>query len=196
MKRNEDAFALIELLAVLAIIGILSLVAIPSFDAIRRKAMLRGSVHEVRSVMRLARSRAISRSANSAIKFRMIGDEWHYALFDDGDGDGVRNDDIVKGIDPRVTIYERVFDSGEVRIGLPSFPVRDPDTKKLIAKGASPVRFNSSTLCSFGRLGGGTAGSIFLTDGNLGVAMVRVTGASGRVRAIVYDRGAESWGKL
>lgn len=192
---STRGFSIIGLLLVLATIGILSIVVVPSMDVLRKRNALRSAVNEIRMIMRLGRSRAIARGANSAIKFKKIGEEWHYALVDDLDGDGVRNDDIQKGIDRLVGGYRRVHAHGSpVWIGMPLFAIRDPDTKKVLPPGASPVRFNVSTLCSFGPGGGGTAGSIFLTNRHHDVAMVRVLGATGRVRVITYDRGDERWG--
>lgn len=186
-----------EATAALAIAGLMLLAAVPAFTPIRRKAAVKAAVHEIRMVMRLGRSRAIARAAHCAVKFRQIDGVWHYALVDDLDGDGVRNDDIDAGIDVIVGGFREVLPhDSPIRIALPDFPVRDPDTKKVLPKASSPVRFNTSTLCSFGPTGGGTSGSIFLTDGVIDVAMVRVGGSLGRVRAILYDRGAESWGSL
>lgn len=196
MSRTSRGFSLIELLTVVAIVGVVVAVAVPAMTSIRKRASLRGAVGEIRTVMRLGRSRAIARGMNSAIKFQKIGGVWHYALVDDLDGDGVRNDDIKKGIDKLAGPYREVLDpSSDVRIALPEFAVRDPDTKKVLPPSASAVRFNKSTLCSFGPNGGGTAGSIFLTNRHFDVAMVRVTGATGRVRAILYDRETEMWRK-
>ncbi|HEY0590723.1 MAG TPA: GspH/FimT family pseudopilin [Thermoanaerobaculia bacterium] len=197
MSRHSPGITLVELMIVVAIVGILATIAVPAFGTLRKKSAIRAAVHEIRAVIRLGRSRAIARGMNSAVKFQKIGPAWHYALVDDMDGDGVRNDDIKKGIDRVLLPYREVLSPGsEVAIALPSFPVLDPDTSKPIEKDASPVRFNASTLCSFGPNGGGTAGSIFLTNREHDVAMVRVTGATGRVRAILYRRIDGSWGSL
>jgi prepilin-type N-terminal cleavage/methylation domain-containing protein len=194
MPDFRRGFSALELLTVLAMAGTLLAVSVPAFRTIARRTELRAAVNEIRSVMRLGRSRAIARGAHSAIRFEQHAGEWMFAIYDDLDGDGVRNDDIKKGIDRRAGPWRPVLPSGTtLRIALPEFPVRDPETNKYLPPHASPVRFNASKLCSFGPNGGGTAGSIFLTDGREGVAMVRVTGSTGRVRMIRYDRLSESW---
>lgn len=196
MKSGPSGFSLPELLTVIAIVGVMVLVALPAMGSLRRQAAMRAAIGEATSALRAARSSAIARSGHVAVKFQQFDGVWHYAFVDDGDGDGVRNDDIKSGIDRRRGAWRELLDPQSiVRIALPSYPVRDPDTGKFLPKGAAAVRFNASTLCSFGPLGGGTAGSVFFTDSHERVAIVRVTGASGRIRALVYDRGSGTWGE-
>lgn len=185
MESNSSArgVSLIELLVSVAIVGLFATISIPSLTQISRKRELRGAAAELRSIFREVRMRAIARSANSAVKFRRIGQVWHYGFFDDGDGDGVRNEDILSGIDPMARPYREVFGStGKVRIGLPGIAQWDAEREERIEPDASPVRFNRSTLCSFSPNGSSTPGSIYLTDGADGAAVVVVYGTTGKVR--------------
>ncbi len=177
--------SLIELLVVVAILGTMSAITLPSLSELSRKHQLRSAAGELRMIFLHTRVCAITSSRNTAVKFRLIGGAWHYTIFEDGDGDGVRNDDISAGIDLPVTPSRRVFgETGAVRIGLPPVEILDPD-RGIVRPDESPVRFNSSTLCSFSQLGGGTSGSVYLTDGARGAAVVRVYGPSGRVRMAI-----------
>ncbi|MBI2215569.1 MAG: prepilin-type N-terminal cleavage/methylation domain-containing protein [Acidobacteria bacterium] len=175
--------SLVELLTVIAIVGLMLAISIPSLNDISKKRELRAASAELRSIFRRVRSRAVARNSNSAVKFRRIGGVWHYGFIDDGDGDGVMNDDIASGVDPVVAPFREVFGStGKVRIGLPDVPVRDAESGGIVTPDASPVRFNRSTLCSFSPTGSATPGSIYLTDGAHGAAAVVVYGATGKVR--------------
>lgn len=185
MKSSLSArgVSLVELLTVIAIVGLMVAISIPSLHQISRKRELRAASAELRAIFRKVRSRAVARGSNSGVKFRMIDGAWHYGFFDDGDGDGVMNDDIASGIDPVVTPFRSVFGSaGKVRIGLPDISVRDGETGELVSPDAAPVRFNRSTICSFSPNGSATPGSIYLTDGAHGAAAVVVYGATGKVR--------------
>lgn len=196
MESNSSArgVSLIELLIVVAIVGLVTTISIPSLTQISRKRELKAAAAELRSIFRDVRMRAVARSSNAAVKFREIGGIWHYGFFSDGDGDGVRNDDILSGTDPMTGPYREVFGStGKVRIGLPDVATWDAERGERILPGESPVRFNRSTLCSFSANGSGTPGSIYLTDGAGNAAVVVVYGASGKVRLKMLTRaGAES----
>lgn len=196
MESNSSArgVSLIELLVVIAIAGLFVAISVPSLTQISRKRELKAAAAELRAIFRNVRMRAVARSANSAVKFREIGGVWHYGYFDDGDGDGVRNDDILSGADPMSAPYRVVFGStGKVRIGLPGRAVWDAERGEAIEPDASPVRFNRSTLCSFSPNGSSTPGSIYLTDGATEAAVVVVYGASGKVRLkVLTQAGAEA----
>lgn len=179
-------YSLVELLVAIAAIGVIAAVTLPSIGEMNRKRELRAATAELRSIFREVRSSAITKGHNAAVKFALVDDEWQYGIFEDGDGDGVRNDDIASGKDPNVVPFRRVFGTqGHVRIGLPARPVRDPD-RGVVMPEDSPVRFNRSTLCSFSPMGGGTSGSIYLTEGTR-AAVVRMYGPTARLRLLFLD---------
>lgn len=191
--RRSDGFTLAEVLTVIAIIGLIVSISLPAFAQYRRNSGLRAATQEIRSIFHLARSRAIARGANCGVKFSRSGSRWVYALYDDGDGDGVRNDDIRSGRDllfagERVVLpEEHVAD-----IGI-SGSVKDPDGSGTLSSTSSPIRFNASSLCSFSSDGSSTPGSIFLTDGDGGVSVVKVYGTTAKIRVLRYHADRGTW---
>ena len=196
MTFRTRGYTLLELTTALAIIGIISLMTIPAFTSITRRRVTRTAAAEMRGIFSLTRSLAIARSRHVAVKFSESGSEWHYAIFIDGNGNGVRNAEINSGTDRMVQPYRRVLQgAGMGRIGLPSYSIPDPDSGKPLAPHTSPVRFNQSTLCSYSPIGESTNGSIFLTDGRDNAAMIRVYGPDARVRWFTYERATGKWKK-
>jgi type II secretory pathway pseudopilin PulG len=190
--RRQNGLGLLELIIIVAIIAIIALCAAPSFGSYRRRASVVSQANELREIFRAVRSRAIARSSHAGVKFVRSGDQWTYALYDDGDGDGIRTDDINSGVDPRYAGPKVLTQFHLAAIALLPYPIRDPDGDPLLPT-SSPVQFNRSTICSFAASGSGTPGTIYITDGGGELYAVRVYGASGRVRMLRYDGGRKRW---
>ncbi len=82
-----------------------------------------------------------------------------------------------------------------MKFGFPSgSPPRDPsDPRRFLTRLDDPIRFNRSDIASFGPLGGSTPGSLYLTDSRHHLTVVRLYGATGKVRTLNYDRAREEW---
>ena len=187
---RRNGYSLTELLIVVAIIGLMAAVTLPNFQKMRGRIALRSAAGELRSIFHLTRMRAIASNRNTGLKFVMLAGQWHFATYEDGDRDGVRNDDISKGIDKLIAPPRMVFSQSRlVTIGLIEIPVKDPDGDAV----KSPVAFNNSAICSFSPIGESTPGTIYLTDNDGDLWCVRVYGASAKIRTLRYDRSTKKW---
>ena len=193
-RLSEHGVSLLELLTALFIVGLIVMTSFPAWMSMRRRSAVRLAASELRGIFQQTRSRALARANHCGVKFVQIGAEWHFALYDDGDRDGVRNDDIISGKDPRVAAPRIVMREAAraARIELPNETIVDPDGDKL-PPSKSPVQFNKSTICSFSPIGESTPGSIYLNDGNGTTYVVRVYGATGRIRVLRYDPLRRKW---
>lgn len=194
-RNQQQGYSLVEMLVVVAIIGAFVLVSLPAFGSIQRRFALRAATAELRSIFHFARMRAIARGRHSGLKFIRVGNEWSFALYDDGDGDGLRNDDIARNIDklvspPRVILPE----SRAINIGVLSTTIKDPDGDDLTPSD-SPVQFGRSLLCSFSPLGESTPGTIYITDRGRDLWAVRVYGATAKIRVTRYTHATRKWGQ-
>ncbi len=194
--RLEAGHTLLELLVgSVLLLGLALLAARPLAEgtALLRLKLAAG---ELVGTLRTARSVALRDGANVAVKFRTRADGGvTFALYRDGDGDGVLNSDVRSGVDPEVAPPRPLAHFGRhAFFGFPPGPPPpDPGDPRRRLATADPVRFNASDLASFGPLGTSTPGSLYLTDGRRHLVAVRVFGRTGKVRVAVYDPAERVW---
>ena len=183
MKKHQQGQTLIEVMVVVSMIGMITSVAAGLIGYTTRRNALKAATSEIRALLVHVRAVAIAHDSNVAVRFRPSPSGWKWSLYEDGDGDGVRAEDIRRNVDTLIQ-PERALFHHSAGIGIPSRPLPDP-----LATGALdlrlPVRF-SAMLCSFTRDGEATNGSLVLTDGNDAV-VVRVHGTSGRVSVLRWN---------
>jgi prepilin-type N-terminal cleavage/methylation domain-containing protein len=185
-------YSLVEILFSLAILTLVVCIATPALLGMTRRLTLRAVAGRIRMILLTVRNEAELANCNRGVRFSRHGDAWSYAVYEDGDTDGVRNDDIRSGRDPLIRgPFVLLDESANVRVGLPPGPrVADPDGGPPLAPSAA-VSFNGSSLCSFSPDGDGTPGTLYLTDG-LDAAAVRCTGDGGHVYVLLY-RARGGW---
>lgn len=193
----RTGFTLIELLVAVSLLGLGALLLAPPLVEASGRLRVELAAGEVRSALFLARSHAVRHQRLVAVKFRptALGGT-SFALYRDGDGDGVLNQDIDAGVDPQAAPAQTLAHLGRaVRFGFPrGVRPRDPaDPRRRLDRLDDPIRFNRSDLASFSPLGGSTPGSVYLTDGRRTLVVVRVLGHTGRVGVQRYDFAADCW---
>ena len=197
MSASERGFQLVDLLVASSVAAISLLVASPLLLRICRGITVELAADELVGALREARAVAIRQQANVGIKFRVEEDgRAAWALYLDGDGDGVRTADIDDGTDPLAAPFRSLGQFGATaRLGFPPGPPpRDPgDPRRRLDRLDDPIRFNRSDIASFAPLEGATPGSIYVTDGIRRLLCVRIDSRSGRARILRWDRDADRW---
>jgi len=184
----------VEILAVVAIVGIVIALAAPGVAQLQASVAVRSAASETTTAFLLARAYAIRRGVSVGLKFRKNGDRYEWTLYRDGNGNGLRTAEILRGIDRPVGVY-LPWTRGDVRPAiLPDAPVPDPSNPgRALDRLNDPIRFNASDICSFSSVGESTPGSVFLWDGKDRMAAVRVYGRSAKIRILYYRRGEPAW---
>ena len=191
---REAGVSLFELLLALTALAWMLAIATPGVTRLREAVALRSAVHETTVAFYLARSYAISRNRNVGLKFRKNGDRYEWALYADGNGNGVRTAEIASGVD-RYLGLTYPWTRNDVLPGIMTGTrVPDPGNPgQYLDRPDDPIRFNASDICSFSSMGECTPGSVYLWDGHDGMAVVRVFGATAKLRCLYYRRGEKGW---
>jgi len=183
----ERGFSLVEALVALAIIMVGAAVAFPVFQPRFAEAHILGAGQAFKSQFRLAHSMAVRGGVYTAIRFERRDGDVQFAVYADGNDNGVRSTDIEEGID-RLVAGPIPLTGGApgVRVAInPGVPALPPDHGDLTG---DPIRFGRSDMLSFSPLGSATPGTFYLA-GDHAQAAVRVTGGSARVRLMVWRGG-------
>jgi hypothetical protein len=190
--RADAGLSLFELLLALTAITWMLVIATPGVTRLRQEVSLRSAVHEASVAFYLARSYAISKNRNVGLKFRKNGDRYEWALYADGNGNGVRTAEIASGVD-RYLGLSYPWTRNDVLPGIMT-GTRVPDPSGgYLDRIDDPIRFNSSDICSFSAMGECTPGSVYLWDARDGMAVLRVFGGTAKLRSLYYRRGERGW---
>jgi hypothetical protein len=191
---GRAGYSAAELVAVLAIVGAVAAIAAPGVSHLNTALAVRSSAGEVRAMLFQARALAISRGRYVGVKFRKNGNRYEWALYGDGNGNGIRTAEIASGMDMSLGITIP-WNRTDVMPGiLKGSRVPDPaDPRKALDRLDDPIRFNASDICSFSPLGESTPGSIYLWDGRDRMAVVRVYGRTAKFRTLYFVRREKAW---
>ena len=192
---SVSGFSLLEILVAAAVVGLMVAAGVGPISNWVAGLRVEMAAAEVAGALQMARLYAARSNVKVAVKFRTDpGGEVTWALYRDGDGDGVRNRDIDRGIDPLELAPRPLARLGkDVYFGFPpGEPPRDPAGRRL-TRLDDPIRFNRSDLASFSPRGTSTPGTVYLTDGRYHLAAARVNNRAGKVSVLRYDRVLEVW---
>lgn len=194
IPRSEAGFNLLEALLVLTISGLLLAFAVPLARSWWGELQVEMAASEVAATLQLARSLAVRHGARVAVRFYPDSEgNLRHAIYRDGDGDGVRSDDIRRGVD-KMLRAARSGPLGGVRAGIPEgWSPRRPGSRRALDRLDDPVRFGRSNMASFTAHGGASPGTIYLTDGRFHLMAVRVNNRSGKIKVLRYDNRTEVW---
>jgi prepilin-type N-terminal cleavage/methylation domain-containing protein len=188
---RQRGFSLAELLVAIAIFMTLAAVAAPGLKAYSLHSQLVGAAREFKSRFMRCRSIAITSGRQTAIRFERTGQGVQYALYSDGNLDGVLSAEIAAGIDARIEgPYPLTSGAPDVRVEiLPGVPAIPPERGTLDP--SDPIRFGRAEMVSFSPDGTASPGTFYLA-GTGQQAAVRVVPSTGRVRILICRGGAWS----
>jgi Tfp pilus assembly protein FimT len=170
-------------------------VSVPAFGAALSRARVAAAAREMASEMARLRSEAITERRGVGLRFSTTAGRRQFAVYADGDGDGLRADDIAAGRDPLLIAARDLPSRWEgIDFGLLDAAIPEvPPASGVLTPGSDPVRFGSSDTISFTPWGTASSGTLYISDGRDAVYAVVLYGHTGRIRTWRFDRDLWRW---
>jgi type II secretory pathway pseudopilin PulG len=193
--KSARGYSLLEVVFVAGLGITLAAVAVPQFLAGIDDFRASGAARYLSARLQRARMEAVMRSASVAMKFAPTADGYSYAVYLDGNGNGVMTEDIQHGVDRRLNGPERLRDRfAGVEFGtLSGLPPIDPGATP---PGADPIRLGVSGLATFTALGTSSSGTVYIRGRRDAQYAVRIFGDTGKTRLLKFVRRTGHWSPL
>ena len=154
-----------------------------------------GATRYVAGRFQRARMEAFARNADVAVRFTANGASFVYAMYVDGNRNGVRSVDIQRGLDPRVSTDERLRDQfSAVDFGTsPGLPSVDASSGP---PGSDPIRLGAGNMATFSANGTASPGSVYIRGPRNLQYVIRIFGETGKTRILKFDARGRVWKPL
>lgn len=128
-----------------------------------------------------------------AVRLEVIGDRTQWQLFADGNGNGVLQREVDRGIDPSLMPAQWLDDQvRDISLRI-NQAITDVGGTATILPGDDPLRIGNTALLTFSPLGSATSGTLYVAAHRGPQMAIRVFGATGRVRVLMFDAQARQW---
>jgi type II secretory pathway pseudopilin PulG len=188
-------YSLVELIFVMGLVVTLSAVAVPQTLAALDDSRTYGAARYLAGRLQRARMEAVMRSSDVGVRFTPGADgRYAYAVYVDGNFNGVRSADIRSGVDRQLMPPEKLADMfAHVDFGaLPNLPAVDAGGTP---PGDDPIRLGASSIATFTAKGTSSTGRVYIR-GERAQYVVRVFGDTGKTRVMKFEASTRQWRPL
>ena len=191
---GEEGFTGLELLFVVAVVATMGGVAVPPVLRALDDYRAAGAVRYMATRLQRIRMEAMLRSSDVGVKFFTSSTGYVFAVYVDGNRNGVLSHDILDGIDWQLGVSERLGDNFTgVDFGTsPGLPAVDSSSSP---PGSDPIHFGSGDTASFSASGSSSSGSLYIKSRSRQY-VIRLYGDTGKTRILVFDESTRRWNPL
>ena len=174
-----------------AVMATAAAIALPRVSSAVEDVRTSGAAHYLAGRLAQARVSAALRSADTALRIANDARGYVFAIYEDGNRNGVLTRDIQDGTDRIVGPPERLPEQFPgVEFGaLPGTPGAEGG----VAPGVDPIRLGAADGVTFTPDGTATPGSLYLKGKTGAQYVVRIYGESGRIRTLRYNAQTRTW---
>ena len=185
--------AFIDIIVATSICVLMAAIAVPVIGGtLDRERTIIGARY-LAGLLQRARLESLKRARPVAVRVEVIGDRTQLRLFADGNGNGVRQHDIDHGIDLPLTPMEWLDDqTRDISLRI-NQNVTDVSGGMTLEPGDDPLRIGNTSLLTFSPVGSATSGTLYVAAHRGPQMAIRVFGATGRVRVLMFDAQTRQW---
>jgi type II secretory pathway pseudopilin PulG len=191
---DTTGYSLVELLFATGLIGTMAAVAIPQVTAGIDEFRTAGAARYISTRLQRTRMEALARSVDVAMQFTKTAHGYTFAVYADGNRNGVLTADILSGADRGLGAVERIRDHF-AGVDFGTLPVLPPIDVGGTPPGTDPIRLGPGNLASFAAAGTSTSGSVYLR-GRAAQYVVRIFGGTGKTRVMKFHPRTKQWKPL
>jgi hypothetical protein len=186
-----NGYTAVEFLFVVGMAATLGGIAVPQIFTGLDDFRTAGAARHVSARLQRARMDAVLRSADVAFQVTQTAAGYSYAVYVDGNRNGVRTLEIQRGTDRRLVAPERLFDQfpGVDFGAVPGLPGVDGGTPP----GTDPIRLGAGSLATFTAVGTSSSGSLYIRGRWNAQYVVRIYGQTGKTRVLKFDPRSQQW---
>jgi Tfp pilus assembly protein FimT len=185
--------ALIDIIVSISVCVLMASIAVPVIGGtLERERTIIGAEYLAGQLQR-ARLDSLKRARSVAVRLQVIGDRTEMRLFVDANGNGVRQSDIDHGIDLPLSPAEWLDDQArDVSLRI-NQEITDVAGSSNLSPGDDPLRIGHTSILAFSPLGSATGGTLYVAAHRGPQMAIRVFGATGRVRVLMFDARTAQW---
>ena len=193
MVASDRGVALVDIVAALALMLVVTAMAVPVVGGtLDREHTIVGAQHLAGQLQR-ARLESLKRSTAVAVRVEVNEERAFARLYVDGNGNGVLQRDIDRGIDLPLG-GAQWLDSHAAGVSLRvNQSVTDAGGSGSLAPGSDPLRIGRTALVTFSPFGSSSSGTLYVSAHRGPQMAIRIYGASGRVRVLMFDARTRQW---
>ena len=193
--NRSSGYSALEVLFVVGLIVVLSSVAVPQLLSAADDTRTTAAVRYLAGRLQRARMEAVRRASIMSVRFTADAAGYSFAVYVDGNANGVLATDIQRGVDRLVNAPERLSDNFQgVDVGvLPDVPAVDPGGQP---PDGDPLKLGSSNAVSFSPQGTSSSGSVYVRGRGRSQYVIRIFGETGKTRVLRYNAATNEWSPL
>ena len=191
--NDAPGYALLDIIVASSLCVIVSAIAVPVVAGTLERERTIVGTQLLTGQLQRARLEALKRGRSVAVRIEVADDRTQLQLYADGNGNGVLQKDIDRGVDPPLAPRSWLDDDAPGMSLRVNQTIKDVSGSASIEPGADPLRIGNTSLLVFSPLGTSTSGTLYVAAHRGPQMAIRVFGATGRVRVLMFDAPAQQW---